>query len=332
MDFSIIFGSLPGINKKELVEDYTKKFYEIPEYNTIIGYGKYEKNEQIYGLQVWEVDFDDKNEERIKMISKICSGCIILSDVEDSDSSDNRNKILKWKDMIKNEAESVQRKIPFIFLEREWDRNSYLQPKEVEDFEKKYGFINSKIFPDYENDVFKNAIKEIIESSEIKDEEGSDNEKEKSEFNSDNEGSDDEVSSAHGSLVINLENNKNKSDDDADSEFRDSKFISTINYYDLREKYKILKSLKMEDFIKLFESLQKENKIIYKSSEKDFYFQVGLPIYNLFGKKEEIILNFYNEIFFRDIKANTFLIRAVNKMRKQLNQLKNQKDELINEK
>lgn len=173
MDFSIIFGGYPGINIREIIKRYSDKFYELYETKTIVGYKTYStyKKDKLYNLQIWEVEFDKKNENRIKMLSKISNGCVILSPYENK--SEIRDDLLKWKDMIKKESELVKREISFIFFEKKSESESFniygssKQKYDVEYFARKNGFIKGNIFDFWNGISLEDLIKDMIDNNKI---------------------------------------------------------------------------------------------------------------------------------------------------------------------
>ena len=56
----------------------------------------------------------------------------------------------------------------------------------------------------------------------------------------------------------------------------------------------------MDEFIKIFEHAKRNNKINYKLIKKHMIYQVSFSIYNLFGEKEDVILNFFNQEIMED--------------------------------
>ena len=333
MDFSIIFGGYPGINIREIIKRYSDKFYELYETKTIVGYKTYStyKKDKLYNLQIWEVEFDKKNENRIKMLSKISNGCVILSPYENK--SEIRDDLLKWKDMIKKESELVKREISFIFFEKKSESESFniygssKQKSDVEYFARKNGFIKGSIFDFWNGISLEDLIKDMIDNNKLKknnifdnDEHDENDENEEDVFSLDSEGNNYGIGGNKGDFTLEIEIEKIKKE-------KNKYYLYQNNYYDLREKYKVLKSLNLDEFIKVFELAKRYNKINYKLIKKHMIYQVKFSIYNLFGKKENIILNFVNKEIIEDDLIKSLI--QMKKERKNLDKKIKRKEEYL---
>lgn len=333
MDFSIIFGGYPGINIREIIKRYSDKFYELYETKTIVGYKTYStyKKDKLYNLQIWEVEFDKKNENRIKMLSKISNGCVFLSPYENK--SEIRDDLLKWKDMIKKESELVKREISFIFFEKKSESESFniygssKQKSDVEYFARKNGFIKGNIFDFWNGISLEDLIKDMIDNNKLKkkniydnDENDENEEDEEDVLSLDSEGNNYGIGENKGEFTLKIEIEKIKKE-------KNKYYLYQNNYYDLREKYKVLKSIDLDEFIKIFEHAKRNNKINYKLIKKHMIYQVSFSIYNLFGEKEDVILNFFNQ----EIMENDLIISLIKmkKERKNLDKKIKRKEECL---
>jgi hypothetical protein len=102
-------------------------------------------------------------------------------------------------------------------------------------------------------------------------------------------------------------------------EDEENEYSCKINLKKLKQKYKILNSIKdVKNFIEILDKLTEKNQLKIKYYLKKFVVQVGLSVTNLLGKIEEITFELLPEETETEVLMNN-LVKELIKLRKRAN-------------
>ena len=143
----MIIGS-SGTGKTSFVQRWTKGEFSDEYKPTIInefGFKIYESHDILFRVQLWDIGGQDKSASMAKIFARDSHGCLVFTDINSNESSD---EIIKWKQIIDDESAFIDDgSIPFILIINKIDLIENDEEKfnkineEFKHISEKYGFL-----------------------------------------------------------------------------------------------------------------------------------------------------------------------------------------------